>query len=230
MKYECINDPIGVAIPAGVAFTGSPDPLLFKGVIANAATANGPVEKALNLGKDNEAQCKIVDVFVCVGDTAARRPTTPPKLIIQRTETAQESRLRWQHVSMARSFHGAVYGGSKNHQYVTAYDVAIGGGTATTHPLFYAYLCAVADWRLKQPPKNEKLRPGILGWADFQKIFAIYWKDEPAWRSDLISANVGYYSTGTLPSSLPLPPEGLPSAVLLQSFSDGKIGFKEGKR
>ena len=230
LKYECINDPIGVAIPAGVAFTGSPDPLLFKGVIANAATANGPVEKALNLGKDNEAQCKIVDVFVCVGDTAARRPTTPPKLIIQRTETTQESRLRWQHVSMARSFHGAVYGGSKNHQYVTAYDVAIGGGTATTHPLFYAYLCAVADWRLKQPPKNEKLRPGILGWADFQKIFAIYWKDEPAWRSDLISANVGYYSTGTLPSSLPLPPEGLPSAVLLQSFSDGKIGFKEGKR
>jgi pimeloyl-ACP methyl ester carboxylesterase len=230
LKYECINDPIGVAIPAGVPFIGSPDPLLFKGVIANAATASGPVEKALNLGKDNDAKCKIVEVFVCVGDTAARRPTTPPKLIIQRTESAKEARLRWQHVSMARSFHGAVYGGSKNHQYVTAYDVAIGGGTATTHPLFYSYLCAVADWRLKDPAPKERLRPGILGWAEFQKKFSVYWKDEPAWRRDFISANVAYYSTGTLPSSLPLPPDGLPSAVLLQSFSEGKIEFKDGKR
>lgn len=229
-RLECIDDPVGVAIPRGVAFVSSVDPALFKGVLANAAPASATVEQAINQGKDAEMRCKVLDVFVCVGDAAARRPTTPPKLIIQRTETAREARMRWQHASMARSFHGAVYGGSKNHQQVTAYDVAIGSGKATTHPVFYAYLCAVADWRLKDPVKQEKLRPGILGWTDFKKNFAIYWKDEPAWRSDLISANVAYYSTGILPTSLPLPPEGLPAAVVLQTFSEGVIGVKGSQR
>jgi hypothetical protein len=169
-------------------------------------------------------------VFVCVGDTVARHPTNPPRLIIQRTETADEARDRWQHASMARSFHGAIYGGSKNHQYVTAYDVSIGSGKATTHPVFYAYLCAVADWRLKDPVNKEPLRPGILGWSKFKNDFAIYWNDEPAWRRHLISANVAYYSTGILPSSLPLPPEGLPSAIVLQNFSEGAIGVKGNQR
>lgn len=131
---------------------------------------------------------------------------------------------------MARSFHGAVYGGSKNHQQVTAYDVAIGSGKATTHPEFYAYLCAVADWRLKKPSLKQDLRPGILGWDEFRATFAIYWKDEPAGRSELIEGNVDYYSTGILPSCLPLPPEGLPSAIVLQTFSEGAIGVKGRER
>jgi hypothetical protein len=225
-RIECIDDPVGVTIPGGSPLIGSIDRALYRGVIANAAPANAAVEQAINQGKQAQARCKVLDVFVCVGDTVARRPTNPPRLIIQRTETADEARLRWQRASMARSFHGAVYGGSKNHQQVTAYDVAIGSGKATTHPVFYAYLCAVADWRLKDPVNKEPLRQGILGWSKFKDDFAIYWKDEPAWRRDLISANVAYYSTGILPSSLPLPPEGLPSAIVLQNFSEGAIRVK----
>lgn len=229
-RLECIDDPIGVAVPRGVALVSSVDQALFKGVLANVAPTCTAVEQAINQGKDAEARCKVVDVFVCVGDAAGRRPTNPPKLIVQRTETAREARLRWQHASMARSFHGAVYGGSKNHQQVTAYDVAIGGGKATTHPVFYAYLCAVADWRLKKPAFGDPVRPGILLWSKFKTDFAIYWADEPAWRRGLIEGNVDYYSTGILPSSLPLPPEDLPTAVVLQTFSEGAIGVKAGKR
>lgn len=229
-RLECIDDPVGVPIPLGVGFINSVDPALFKGVVAPAAFTSTQVEQAINQGKDAEARCKVLDVLICVGDIVARRPTNPPKLIIQRTETAREARLRWQHAQMARSFHGAIYGGSKNHQQVTAYDVAIGSGNATTHPVFYAYLCAVADWRLKKPAPTERLRPGILGWADFEANFAVYWKDEPEWRRELMEGNADYYSSGKLPAGLPLPPEGLPSAVVIQTFSDGMIGIKGSQR
>ena len=229
-RLDCIDDPVGVAIPYGAAFVGSLDPRLFKGVLAHAAPASKSVEQALNEGKDPEARCKVLDVFVCVGDAATRRRTNPPRLIVQRTETANEARLRWQHASVARSFHGAIYGGSKNHRQVTAYDVAIGSGHATTHPVFYAYLCAVADWRLKKPTSNERIRPGILGWAKFEKDFSIYWNDEPAWRRALIAGNADYYSTGVLPGGLPLPPEGLPSAVVLQNFHGTTGDAKGGPR
>lgn len=222
-RHECIADTIGVAIPPGVAMISSIAPVLFKGVIVNAVTACAAVEQALNQGKDSDARCKVLDVFVCVGSTAARLPTNPPKLIIQRTETAKEARLRWQHASTARSFHGAIYGGSKNHQQVTAYDVAIGSGKATTHPEFYAYLCAVADWRLKKPAPKERVRLGILDWAKFELNFSVYWKDEPAWRKELIEGNADYYSYGKLPGNLPLPPEGLPIAVVLQNFSKDAV-------
>lgn len=230
--WECMSDTLGVG--GGVAKSGplmaSPNPVVFAGVVVSAPGACSSMNEVINRGKDNDQQCKVVEVFVCMADAAMRRPIQPTKLLIQRTETAREARLRWQHASVARSFHGAVYGGSKNHQYVTAYDVAIGGGTATTHPLFYAYLCAVADWRLKDPGTLEILRPGILGWPDFKKKFAAYWNDEPGWRSELIHGNVIYYSTGVLPSNLPLLPDGLPSSVLSQSMNVGKIEFKENKR
>lgn len=110
------------------------------------------------------------------------------------------------------------------------YDVVIGGGQATTHPLFYAYLCAVADWRLKGSPPGEDLRPGILSWADLKENFMICWKDELTWHSDLISASVAYYSTGVLPASLPLPPEGLRYKIVLQTFNKAENDMKEPKR
>jgi len=101
---------------------------------------------------------------------------------------------------------------------VTAYDVAIGGGKAPTDPLFYKYLCAVADWRLKKPRGRDKPRPGILTWDDFQFEFAAYWADERPWRKALIEGNQVYYSIGALPANLPLPPEGLPSCLVVESM------------
>jgi hypothetical protein len=229
-RWECIPNTTNVSVSKTAKLITSPQPALFAGAVAIVPEACDPLATTLNLGKPRENQFKVLNVYVCLESPTTRQPCKPAKLLVRRSETPKETRLRWQRTSVARSFHGAIYGGTKNHQCVTAYDVAIGGGVATTHPLFYKYLCAVADWRLKSPAPAEYLRPGILGWTDFQEKFGIYWQDEPPWRSELIGANVAYYSTGVLPSSLPLPPDGLPSTVLLQSFSDGKIGFKEGKR
>ena len=127
---------------------------------------------------------------------------TDGSILAQIEESPNEGRLRWQHEVGAKSFHGAIIGSSANHRQVTAYDVAIGGGKASTDPKFYAYLCAVADWRLKQP-NAEVLRPGIPLWDDFLADFGVYWKDEPRWRYELIAGNSDYYSTGVLPSCLP---------------------------
>lgn len=75
---------------------------------------------------------------------------------------------------------------------------------ASTDPSFYAYLCAVADWRLKDPQKFIVPRPGIRIWQDFLAEFQVYWNVEPRWRKALIEGNVGYYSTGELPAGLPV--------------------------
>jgi pimeloyl-ACP methyl ester carboxylesterase len=231
--WECFTDLIGVTVGREVRLMASPKPELFSGVVASMPELAREVSARINRNRGNfvpEKMFVAIEVYVCVDDVVMRRPSPNQKLLIRREETADEARLRWQGARVAHSFHGAIYGGSKNHQFVTAYDVAIGKGTATTHPLFYAYLCAVADWRLKKPTDEDKLRNGILLWEDFQKKYAVYWKDEPCWRAELIEGNVDYYSNGKLPSCLPLPPEGMPSTFVLQSFSDGCIEFKGTKR
>ncbi|MGC4060179.1 MAG: DUF3274 domain-containing protein [Aquabacterium sp.] len=123
----------------------------------------------------------------------------PGKLSIVRKETANEARLRHQHGTSDRSFHGAIIGGRRNHANVTAYDVTVGQGLAVSHPDFYRYLCAVADWRLKKPRGGEKIRPSVLEWSKFQETFALYWSEENADRKMLIEGNCDYYSTGVLP-------------------------------
>lgn len=119
-------------------------------------------------------------------------------------ESLNAARLRWQHEISGKSFHGSIIGSKENHRQVTAYDVAIGGGKASTDPKFYAYLCAVADWRLKKPKAGEPRRAGILRWEIFLRSYQVYWQDEPAWRKELIEGNAEYYSSGVLPSCLPV--------------------------
>jgi len=133
---------------------------------------------------------------------AFRDPNGQVFALIQESNNA--ARLRWQNALSAKSFHGAIIGSASNHRHVTAYDVAIGGGQASTDPNFYAYLCAVADWRLKKPTKKDLIRPGILLWEDFVEQHRAYWAAEPAWRKDLIEGNADYYSSGMLPSCLPV--------------------------
>jgi hypothetical protein len=82
--------------------------------------------------------------------------------------------------------------------------VAIGSGKASSDPKFYAYLCAVADWRLKKPTPIDKPRTGMLTWDKFVADFSTYLQCEPQWRRELIEGNVIYYSSGVLPGCLPL--------------------------
>jgi pimeloyl-ACP methyl ester carboxylesterase len=216
--WEVIGDPTySCSMPPPGKLMVSPRPDLHAGTVLNCPDQRMAVQLALNRDKPIEQQCEILNLYMCMDAGAQRHALYPMKYLIRRTERPSEARLRWQGAKVARSFHGAIYGGRRNHRYVTAYDVAIGGGTATTHPDFYAYLCAVADWRLKRIP-NKELRPGILGWDKFSAKFGIFLDSEPAWRREIIDGNVDYYSSGKLPACLPLPPEGFPSAVVDESF------------
>jgi hypothetical protein len=119
-------------------------------------------------------------------------------------ESPNTARKRWQNEVSPKSFHSVIFGSRKNHRHVTAYDLSIGSGKAASDPTFFAYLCAVADWRLKSEKSREMLRPGIMTWADFIHQFDAYYNCEPDWRRHLIKGNVDYYSSGTLPKNLPL--------------------------
>lgn len=125
------------------------------------------------------------------------------KVIARIQESRDAARRRWQNDVSAKSFHSAIFDSRKNHEQVTAYDVAIGRGRASTDPNFYRYLCAVADWRLKEPPPREKPRPEILTWQKFLTAFGTYLQCEPQWRRELIEGNMRYYSSGILPACLP---------------------------
>jgi len=221
--WECIADTDGSsAALRGYQPVPSPRPALHKGRVAKCNEQRSALMEKLNRDKKAENKCEVKNVYVCL-ELGFERPLNPPKLLIERTETPNEARLRWQKTAVSRSFHSAIYGGRKNHSQVTAYDVAIGGGKAPTHPLFYKYLCAVADWRVKKPNPKDSPRQGILLWENFQQQFAAYWGDERPWRKALIEGNQIYYSTGKLPDNLPLPPEGLPPTLVVESMS-GAVG------
>ena len=170
------------------------------------------VEKALNLGKEAGDQCKI--------DRVSRHPGGGDNLLVNREETPNEARKRWQNEVSPKSFHGAIIGNADNHRNVTAYDVAIGSGKASSDPKFYRYLCAVADWRLQKDIKVLE-RPSILRWKVFCTQFALYWAAEPAPRKELIEGNAHYYSSGELPACVPALQAGLPSTVVCETV-DGR--------
>lgn len=148
---------------------------------------------------------------------AVRHPDGKVIALVQ--ESPNEARKRWQHEVSPKSFHGAIFGNAKNHSNVTAYDVAIGGGQASSDPKFYAYLCAVADWRLQQLTTK---RPSIRTWANFISDFGIYLEKEPSMRKALIEGNARYYSTGELPACIPALHTGLPSFVVCETMQGNR--------
>ncbi|MGK5065394.1 T6SS effector phospholipase Tle3 domain-containing protein [Janthinobacterium sp. LB3P112] len=156
-------------------------------------TASYNKEKGLDM-KDKLDQREIV--------SAQRYPDSNVVAKIQ--ESPNEARLRWQREVSAKSFHSSIIGSTKNHSQVTAYDVAIGSGKASSDPLFYAYLCAVADWRVKISYESGKRRPGILLWSEFLENFRTYFDVENSWRKNVIKGNISYYNSGVLPADLPL--------------------------
>jgi len=136
-------------------------------------------------------------------------------------ESPNEARKRWQHEVSPKSFHGSIFGSAKNHRNVTAYDLAIGGGLASSDPKFYAYLCAVADWRLQTDPTAK--RPSILQWKQFIEIFSKYWNVEKPERKELILGNAKYYSDGELPACVPALHAGLPGLVVCETVAGDRV-------
>lgn len=138
-------------------------------------------------------------------------------------ESPNAARLRWQQEVSPKSFHSALFGSRKNHRRVTAYDLSIGSGKAVSDPAFYAYLCAVADWRLKKTINIKKARKGILTWSEFLYSFSAFYANEPDWRRQLIVGNADYYSSGALPHGLPLLGGGLWDIVISETISGKRV-------
>jgi hypothetical protein len=199
---------------------GSPDPSTYAGPVQEMTRHLPAVQASLNKDKPENQRCKVLDVYECLGK---KSPSGAAQLLVRRTETPDEARLRWQHAVSPKSFHGAIVGSSKNHEGVTAYDLAIGQGTAAADPEFYAYLCAVADWRLKKPGKLDRIRPSILLWKQFTARFKDYFDAEPDWRKKLIEGNCNYYSKGELPSCLPALPAGMPSDLVSETLNGKRM-------
>ena len=147
--------------------------------------------------------------------SAKRYPDS--KVLAQIAESPNEARLRWQREVSAKSFHSSIIGSAKNHRQVTAYDVALGSGKASSDPKFYAYLCAVADWRIRRPKNNDKPRKGMLLEELFRNSYSVYLNVEPPWRTAIIDGNIDYYNTGILPAGLPLLSGGLWKIVISQT-------------
>jgi pimeloyl-ACP methyl ester carboxylesterase len=144
-------------------------------------------------------------------------------------ESPNAARLRWQQEFSPKSFHSVIFASRKNHQQVTAYDLSIGSGKAASDPRFLAYLCAVADWRLKMPDKKIQSRPGILTWDAFLQLYGAYYESEPAWRKQLIRGNADYYSLGTLPTTLPLLTGKLWDIVISETTSGKQVSASMSK-
>ena len=171
----------------------------FDGLVRLAPHKTEAVLSAINLGKKPPQSCRrIKDVYVCLAGSYPGMPSG--KLLIQREETPDEARLRWQQQVAQRSFHNAIFGSADNHCNVTAHDLAIGGGRASSDANFSGIF---ARWQIgvtQMPQQNEA---GILKWADFSGHMRGYLCVEPPWRKDLIEGNAAYYSNGVLPKFLP---------------------------
>lgn len=145
-------------------------------------------------------------------------------------ESPNAARKRWQKELSEKSFHSAIFDSIENHRRVTAHDVSIGSGKASSHAKFYAYLCAVADWRLTNPTKEDELRKGILTWDTFIEEHSAYYKCEPDWIKELIVGNVNYYSSGKLPKCLPILTGKLWDIVVSETTSGQCVGQSQPTR
>ena len=181
------------------------------------ALERAEVQALLNAGKAEGDQIKL--------ESATPRPDG--QLDIERRESPNEARLRYQNDTSPRSFHSAIWASKANHAHVTAYDIAVGRGRAVSDKAFYAYLCAVADWRLKEPSKGEAIRPGILTWSNFLKKHMQYFECEPPEIRELIRGNCDYYSKGELPQCVPTL-AGRPRAVISETDDPGIPSFGKG--
>lgn len=221
-KWVLITDPTGSEKyhDEWTELEASPDPVTYSGAVRNANMLIDKVRETLNHEKPAGQICDVFAVYKCLKTKKERGAC---QLLVRRSETPDEARLRWQHEATAKSFHGSIIGSSANHEHVTAYDVAIGQGTAVSDPKFYAYLCAVADWRLKKPFQIGKTRPSIMLWDQFMTNFKVFWESEPKWRRDLIEGNCDYYSKGELPSCLPVLPNQLPPDVVSETLNGRRM-------
>jgi hypothetical protein len=152
------------------------------------------LKEMLNRGKTPEQQFQHIRYANEIMDPQ-NQPTG--RILVGRDETPDETRLRWQSREMdENSYHSSIVSNHWHSQAVTAYDLALGRPIPWTEKekKFYAYICEVADWRIKasgpQPKVADKLKP--------LKATGFY-EPEDSKNKELIEATAWYYVKGILP-------------------------------
>jgi hypothetical protein len=97
------------------------------------------------------------------------------RILLQRTETPDEARARWQQQSEGNSYHSAIVACPHHSRYVTTYDLSIGAAFSKDVEEFCNYLCLLADWRtLPKSLKEEDLWENEKKKEVFEDTFKYY--------------------------------------------------------
>ncbi len=103
------------------------------------------LEKTLNKDKEQDDRVHI--------DAANYEPHF--QIRVERDETPNEARLRWQSQEWDRnSHHSSIVTAVEHSRRVTAYDLAVGAGWTASNRAFFEFLCLVADWRVDSDKKT----------------------------------------------------------------------------
>ncbi|CAM2166141.1 DUF3274 domain-containing protein [Burkholderia latens] len=172
-----------------------PQPTPWPGLqIGKGLPAPSEVEQALNKGKDVNDQCRVLRVIMSM-------PPTPGQIVVFRTETPNEAKVRLMNeLQVPSSYHSAVMSGRRNHRCATAFDVAIGQARALDDPDWAALLRAIADWRLP------------LGKVQAAGNGRYYGQLDAATR-ELVEANYLYFKDGKFPPESLVPKTPPPPVV-----------------
>ena len=161
-----------------------------------------PLRDLLNRGKPPEQQFREIRYAREIMDEGGA-PTG--RILVGRDETPDEIRQRWQHEGLEEnSRHSAIVAHPWHSQTVTAYDLAVTTSIIWTEKeeRFYAYLCEVADWRIKvDKPGDPGARPQAQSKITLLKATGFY-DQEDARNKELIEATALYYARGRFPTQV----------------------------
>lgn len=172
------------------------------------------LEKQWNAGKDVTDQTEI----------SYARHTGRGGVEIRRRETPNEARRRWMDIQKSednkKSFHSSIVAEAQHSREVTAYDLGIGQAKCIDDPVYYLYLCLVADWRTDWE-ETVTLREKRQSLSEHEKqlykaAFALRAKEAGGAR-ELIEQTITYRNTGQLP---PCATCVLPELVVSQTLAD----------
>ncbi|MHC9015919.1 T6SS effector phospholipase Tle3 domain-containing protein [Stenotrophomonas bentonitica] len=155
------------------------------------------LEKQWNAGKDVTDQTEI----------SYARHTGRGGVEIRRRETPNEARRRWMDIQKSednkKSFHSSIVAEAQHSREVTAYDLGIGQAKCIDDPVYYLYLCLVADWRTDWDRAEEGIDESLeLTKAErmlHSAAFALRQKEVGSAR-ELIDQTIKYRKTGKLPA------------------------------
>lgn len=173
------------------------------------------IEKIINSGKEPVESVQVLHPSYHLGEGLG---------LILISQTPNEARRRWMDIQKSednkKSFHSSIVAEAQHSREVTAYDLGIGQAKCIDDPVYYLYLCLVADWRTDWDQAEKKISKNMMLSSSelrtYQEAFALRSKETGPARS-LIDQTITYRKTGQLPACATCE---LPQLVVSQTISD----------